>query len=125
MSGFEIAGVILGAIPIILDGFQKLNIFCLNCEDYERQLKRSKVSARVQALKFQHSIRQLFRGLVSEELITQYLDNLDERVWKVSTELNSALADLATRCCDSATLQVAIEEMRELFKELLPYLKVS
>jgi len=120
----EIVGVVLGALPIALQGFQTLNRFYLHCEDYDRQLIRANLSVIVQDLKFRDSIRLLFRNLISEEILTQCLNSSDQRAWREFSEVELALAALSARNTEAEGLQAAILEMRQLFEELLPYLKV-
>lgn len=125
----EIAGLVLGGIPIVMESFQKLVVFTQACESFERQLPRARTSVFTQLRKFSNSVRLLLKDAIDEDTLETLLgpEAPDlQRTWRECTELKIAFEKTISRNPTAGkALQAAIDDIIRLFEELVKQLQVG
>lgn len=100
MSGFEVAGVVFGVLPILIEAVKAYSSVCDSFNTfrhYSREVKKIQVQFRVHRGIFMNECRLLLRLVEGERGASTMLENLDsDKRWTskdVNDRLNEALKD--------------------------------
>ncbi|KAL5113434.1 hypothetical protein ACEQ8H_008678 [Pleosporales sp. CAS-2024a] len=120
MSGIEVAGLVFGVLPILIEVVKSyseiaegLHIF----RHYSKEVKAISLQLSVQNGIFLNHCRLLLRLVEDDNAIEDMLEDQDDRRW-TSKELNDRLSvvldDSLHLCCDAIEgTKYAIDEMKE------------
>ncbi|KAH6679401.1 hypothetical protein B0J14DRAFT_558719 [Halenospora varia] len=87
MSGFEIIGVVLGTLPLLISGLEHYKNGLVPIQDmlsYENVVQNHIRGLNVARSRLRHSCERLLNGLVDDEKITSLLDHTSLVAWKES-----------------------------------------
>lgn len=118
MSGGEVLGAV-ALIPMLMDAFQKVVVFSLECEDFEHQVVRAKGSLSKERSKFFQSIHTLLQDTVDESILAEFENAADRQgAWDARGELAAAVEQTTTlNPKNGVPLRDAFTELCRLFKE--------
>ncbi|OJD29485.1 pfs domain-containing protein [Diplodia corticola] len=81
MSGFEVAGIVLGTIPLALKSYSELGAFFTDFRQYRTQGVKLRLKCSNEADLFHASIRTLFSYSIDENVVKTMLDDLEHPSW--------------------------------------------
>jgi len=115
MSGIEIAGLVLGAIPVAQASYTTIGNFFRAWRNAGSQIPRLQKLHKIEANMFRVSIRVLFSSLLDKRTVTEMLDQPKHRLW---TD-NKIRAKLGVIFSDDTDISGAINANIELVKKTL------
>ena len=116
MSGFEIVGVVLGCIPLVLSGIDYYTTHLEGFMDNKKALVTMKRDLEVELVLFTNTLNFLFEYKISREEIEQVLNNIDHdgRQQILQTKLQSHAIPAFIAAVD--VIRNTLEELAEKFK---------
>jgi hypothetical protein len=115
MSGIEIAGLVLGAIPVAQASYTTIGNFFRAWRNAGSQISRLQKLHKIEANMFRVSIRVLFSSLLDKRTVTEMLDQPKHRLWTDK----KIRAKLGTIFSEDTDISGAINANIELVKKSL------
>lgn len=84
MSGFEVAGIVLGGIPLVISALEHYKngvSLVQRYRRYERELQRLIRNLETEQVKLQNVCEKLLDGIVSPSLIDKMVENPGGELW--------------------------------------------
>lgn len=120
MSGFEIAGVVLGIIPLAIKGYGSMELFFQSYTGFESHTRRQRKVYLIQRNQFRRSIRTLLLGFIDDTTLDEMIQDADHAEWESDDciEAISALfsKDLRTSEEYKATVELIQETLTSISK---------
>jgi hypothetical protein len=118
MSGIELAGLVLGAIPVAQASYAIIGDFFRAWRGADTQLTRLQKLHKIEANMFRISIRVLFTGLLAKATVTEMLDQPEHRLWK-DKRIREKLGSILSEDPDvSEAINVNIELAKKTLSEI-------
>ncbi|KAI9801736.1 MAG: hypothetical protein M1825_003108 [Sarcosagium campestre] len=81
MSGFEIAGIVLGVIPLAIKSYGTIGVIFRDYRDSEREIRKLQMMHLIQRNQFRRSIRTLLSGTVDDTTLSGMLEDTSHPQW--------------------------------------------
>jgi hypothetical protein len=118
MSGIELAGLVLGAIPVAQASYAIIGNFFRAWRGADTQLTRLQKLHKIEANMFRVSVRVLFSGLLAKATVTEMLDQPSHRLWK-DKSIHGKLGSILNEDLDvSEAININIELAKKTLSEI-------
>ncbi|KAL0255081.1 hypothetical protein SLS55_009609 [Diplodia seriata] len=119
MSGFEVAGLVLGVIPIALKSYTELGAFFADFRRYRIQGVRLRLKYANEADLFQASIRTLLSYSIDGNVVSAMLDDPEHASWSDKDIQNSLgmVLDGDLNLCEAVRRNVKKSKVEELLQD--------
>jgi hypothetical protein len=118
MSGIEVAGLVLGAIPVAQASYATINNFFRAWRNAGTQIPRLQKLHKIEANMFRVSIRVLFSNLLDKDTVTEMLNQPRHRLW-TDKKLQAKLGSIFSEDTDmSEAINANIELVKRALTEI-------
>jgi hypothetical protein len=125
MSGIELAGLVLGAIPVAQASYTTIGNFFRAWRNAGSQIARLQKLHKIEANMFRVSIRVLFSSLLEKTIVTEMLDQPTHRLW-TDRKLQGKLGSIFNEDTDisgavNANIELvkkALTDIEEIFRSV-------
>lgn len=125
MSGFEVAGIVLGSIPLVISGleyYMKGLGMLENFRSYKRVLKRLILALQTEHVSLQNICEKLLVGIAPQTRIEEMIDDPFGDLWKKE----EILSNLRLRLWRSFKIfDERVRDMKEAIEEMRLKLNIS